>query len=107
WDGTGSGPKDLITNGTFAAAKNVTLTAGSVTSVSAIDPHTGDALIIPYGTNPDGTSWIDPAGLDITTSGVPRKTINIAAANVNDQAGATIDIRGGGDLYAYRFVTGL
>ena len=75
WDGTGTAPRDLITGQGVAAAKNVTLTSGSVTSVSAVDPTTGQALVIPYGTNLNGTSWIDPSGLDITTGGVlPRRS---------------------------------
>src|SRR5262249_7091388 len=43
---------------------------------------------------------------DIATGGVPAKSINIAAASVNDMSGSTIDVRGGGDLYSYRFVPG-
>ena len=107
WDGTGTAPKDLISGQGVASAKELRLSAGSVTSVSAVDPATGLALVIPYGTNLNGTSWIDPAGIDITTGGVPGKAINISAASVSNEAGSTIDIRGGGDLYAYRWVAGL
>lgn len=106
WDGNGHGPRDLITNGTLPVAQELTLASGSITSVSAIDPITGLSLVIPYGINLNGTSWIDPTGHDITAGGGPEKTINIAAVNVNDEAGSIIDIRGGGDLYAYQFVPG-
>lgn len=107
WDGTGDGPRDSITNTALPIAQDVTLASGSLTSASAIDPITGQSLIIPYGINPNGTSWIDPAGNDITAGGGPEKTINIAAVNVHDEPGSTVDIRGGGDLYAYQFVPGI
>ena len=98
---------DPISNLPFMYTDRLTVTPASVTSVSAIDPVTGQALTIPYGTNENGTAWIDPAGLDITAGGVPEKTITVSATTVIDQANSTIDIRGGGDLLAYRFVPGL
>jgi len=107
WDGSGAGPVDPITNKAVASTAQVTLGHGSITSVSAADPGTGSALVIPYGLNLNGTSWIDPAGNDITAAGVPAKTIHISGAKVNDLAGSTIDLQGGGDLLAYRFVSGI
>lgn len=107
WDGTGSAPVDLVSNRSVPTTQQLTLAAGSVTSVSAIDPVTGNALTIPYGLNLNGTSWIDPTSTDITVNGVPQKSVNISAQSVTEQAGATVDLRGGGDLYAYRWVTGV
>jgi filamentous hemagglutinin family protein len=109
WNGSGTAPVDLITGNLLPlpTTHQLTLTADSITSVSAIDSATGKGLLIPYGVNSNGNSWIDPAGTDITAGGAPEKSIQISAANVTDLAGAVIDIRGGGDLYAYRFVTGL
>ena len=98
---------DPITNQTVLPTSQVQLLAGSVTSVSAVDPATGKALIIPYGVSPDGKSWIDPAGNDLTVSGLPEKVVNVAGQTVEDQTGSTIDIRGGGDLYAYQFQPGV
>ncbi|MGI9087065.1 MAG: filamentous hemagglutinin N-terminal domain-containing protein [Chthoniobacterales bacterium] len=89
-----------ISNAPFAATRQLTLGGSSVHSVSA------DGLTIPYGVNQNGTAWIDPAGVDITVSGVPGKSIKVAAANVADVSGSTIDLCGGGDLLAYRFVSG-
>ncbi len=106
WDGIGPAPTDPLTGAAVPVAQSVTLTTGSITSVSAVDPITGRALTIPYGVNLNGTSWIDPAGNDITAGGVPRKTVNLSAVGVTDQAGAAVDLTGGGDLYAYRFVAG-
>ena len=106
WDGVGTAPVNLISNQTAAATQQLTLGAGSVTSVSAIDPITGVAQEIPYGVILNGTAWIDPAGNDITLIGPPAKDVAISAVKVTEQSGATIDVRGGGDLYAYRFVSG-
>ena len=107
WDGTGAAPKDLISNKSVPVTQQLTLAPGSVTSVSAIDPVTGNAVTIPFGTNLNGTAWIDPTSTDITISGVTEKTVNISAQSVTEQTGATIDLRGGGDLYAYRWVSGV
>jgi filamentous hemagglutinin len=108
---TSLSPTDPLSGQSFDPTQSLTLASGSTTSVSAVDPITGQDLTIPYGTLLNGVSWIDPAGNDITAAGngpnaIPGKAINISAANVADQSGATIDISGGGDLYAYRFVSG-
>jgi filamentous hemagglutinin family protein len=106
WDGTGTGPLDLISGTTFPATKELTLGNSSVTSVSAIDPITGQVFVIPYGIEVNGSSWIDPTGVDITSGGVPAKSIQLSAASVLVNPNAQIDIRGGGDLYAYQWVSG-
>jgi hypothetical protein len=105
WDGTGNGPVDLISGATFASTKNLTLGDDSVTSVSAIDPISGKAFVIPYGIDVNGTSWIDPTGRDITDGGVAQKSIQLSGANITVKSGAQIDIRGGGNLYTYRWVS--
>jgi filamentous hemagglutinin family protein len=106
WDGTGDAPKDLIAGGAVPITRTLVLGTGSETSVSAIDPLTGDPLIIPYGLVLNGTSWIDPAGMDITAGGVPQKSIQLSAGKLVTRAGSTVDIRGGGNLYAYRWISG-
>lgn len=109
WDGSGTAPLDVLTRSalTVPITSQVTLASGSITSVSAVDPQTGKGLILPYGVSVDGTHWIDPRGVDITTAGIPEKRIRIAGAIIDTAAGSTIDVRGGGDLYAYRWVPGL
>ncbi len=109
WDGTGTAPRDWFTGTSrpFPVTSDLTLADGSVTSVSAVDPLTGKALVLPYGYSPDGTVWIDPRGVDITAGGLPEKEIILAARNLTQEAGSTIDLRGGGDLYADRWVSGL
>jgi filamentous hemagglutinin len=107
FDPSAAAPTDALSGLSFQGARSVTLRSGSTTSVSGIDPTTGMAIIVPYGIEQNGTSWIDPLGNNITSGGLPAKSINIFASAIDDQAGSTVDLRGGGDLYAYRFVPGL
>ena len=108
WDGTGTAPTEALTGTTlpFPVTTQLTLGASSVTSVSAVDPITGLGVVIPYGVSFDGTSWIDPRGVDITAGGLPEKIINIEAANISMRSGASVDLRGGGDLQAYQWIAG-
>ncbi|MFO1483453.1 MAG: filamentous hemagglutinin family protein [Verrucomicrobiaceae bacterium] len=106
WDGSGTAPKGLVTNSAVPVAQQITLQNGGTTSVSAINPQTGAGVRIPYGIIKDGTNWIDPTGFDITGNGTPDKSIRISAASVTTEAGSTVDIRGGGELYGYRWVEG-
>jgi filamentous hemagglutinin len=107
WNGAaGTAPIDPVTGAPVDSTTTLTLGSQSITSVSAVDPLTGQALLIPYGSNPTGTEWIDPAGNNITAGGVPEKAINIAGTQVIDKAGSVIDLSGGGDLSSYEFVSG-
>lgn len=106
WDGGQTAPKDLITNLTVPMTTQLTLTSTSVTSVSAVDRLTGQALTIPYGVNLYGTTWIDPRGIDITGGGGPSKAIYLSSQNLTTEQGSVVDVAGGGELYAYRWVTG-
>ncbi len=116
WDGTDVDPTDADLDQPFnpvvgaamaiPTAELVTLAAGSITSVSAIDPLTGEGLLLPFGLSPDGTTWIDPRGVNVTVSGLPEKGVSIGGNSVVMEAGSVIDIRGGGDLLAYRWVPG-
>jgi len=91
---------------TVPTALTVVLGSSSVTSVSAVDPATGRGLVIPFGLSADGFSWIDPRGVNVTVSGLPQKGIAIAGNNIIAQTGSVVDIRGGGDLLGYRWVSG-
>ena len=108
WDGTGTAPLNSIAGSSVSApvTKNLTLGSSSVTSNSMIDPISLKPMTLPYGISFDGTSWIDPAGNDITVGGVPRKRIQLAGQNVITDEGSLTDIQGGGDLYAYRWISG-
>ncbi|MEZ0274091.1 MAG: hypothetical protein ACAH88_04245, partial [Roseimicrobium sp.] len=106
WDGTGTGPVGLISGTAVATTQQLTLAAGSVTSVSAVDGITREELLIPYGFSPDGNVWVDPFGIDITAGGVTTKEVKLSARSLTTEAGSVIDIGGGGDLLAYRFIPG-
>ena len=96
-DGVLRAPFGIINLGT-AATQSITLSTGSITSVSAVDPTTGKGITIPYGIVDDNGNWFDPQGNNITTTGPPAKAINITSQNVDIASGATIDLRGGGDF---------
>jgi filamentous hemagglutinin family protein len=102
WDGTGTAPSDPITGSTLTrpTTETLTLAAGSLTSVS------GSGLYIPYGVSPDGNSWLDPRGVDITASKLKSKQITLSGRSVATAAGSELDISGGGDLFAFRWIEG-
>ncbi len=111
WDGTDTDLSDADLDvplnpvaGTLAAVpvtQNLVLSAGSLTSVS------GQGLLVPFGLSPDGLGWIDPRGVDVTASGLPANSVTLGAEAVDARAGSVIDLRGGGDLAAYRWVPGI
>ncbi|MBV9235522.1 MAG: hypothetical protein JOZ94_06785, partial [Xanthobacteraceae bacterium] len=82
----------------FTPAQNVTLAAGSLTSVSAA------GVVIPDGSTVDGTTWY--RGSNITMLAPPSKSISLFGANVTTQPGAVLDLKGGGDIYATEYVAG-
>ena len=102
WDGTGTAPSDPITGTTLTrpTTETLTLAAGSLTSVS------GSGLFIPYGVSPDGNSWLDPRGVDITASKLKSKQITLSGRSVTTAVGSELDISGGGDLFAFRWIEG-
>jgi filamentous hemagglutinin family protein len=116
WDGTDwnlsspsfDSPSNSVvgTNLITPTTRSVILGSKSLTSVSAIDPTTGVPIVLPFGISPDGLSWYDPRGQNITTSGLPQKKVAIMGRAVDTQQGSVVDIRGGGDLLAYRWVSG-
>jgi filamentous hemagglutinin family protein len=110
WDGTVESKPTNFVVGTTAAlstTSSLSLSQGASISVSGIDPLSGAEILVPYGVSPDGLSWIDPRGVDITVSGLPERGVSLAAENVAMDDGAAIDLRGGGDLFAYRWIPGV
>ncbi|NQX01213.1 hypothetical protein HQ447_11175, partial [bacterium] len=101
-------PYDVIAGSTIAApiTKDLLLGGGSVTSVSAVSGSDANGWITPFGISPDGQTWIDSRGVDVSLSGLPEKSVSISGESVNMDAGAVVDIRGGGDLFASRWVPG-
>jgi filamentous hemagglutinin family protein len=83
------------------AANQLTLTGGSLTSVSA----QGETL--PFGTTTNGTSWtFDLGDRQKTITNLPDKAVNLGGKLVNADVGSIVDVSGGGDLSAWEFTTG-
>lgn len=92
---------------TLKASERVMLGSGSVTSVS------GAGLVVPYGSLSNGEHWIDPSVAPNQSDPAsnylampPEKRVTIDAPSIDVGTGSTIDLRGGGDLYAREFVPG-
>ena len=113
WDGTGASPRDPVSGAGIRVGVSVpvteTLTLGSSgrTSISAIDPLSGAGVTIPYGIIVNDTQWRDPSGIDIASEGLPSKGVNLSALMVNTLGGSSIDLRGGGELAAFQWISGL
>ncbi|MGC3981021.1 MAG: filamentous hemagglutinin family protein [Steroidobacteraceae bacterium] len=102
---------DIVQNGTVLApfgsialnaTETLTLGAGSLTSVSA------NGALIPYGsTEQNGVNWIySGTGTAVDVDELPARQITLNSDQVNIAGGATVDMTGGGDLYAYEWVPG-
>ncbi len=106
----------IVSSGTLRApigsitlvGQDVTLGAGSLTSVSA------DNLSIPFGQT-QGLSWVYPFqtggtlvyGFDSGSIPLPQKQVSIQAQQINLAHGAQVDLSGGGDLIATEFTPGI
>jgi filamentous hemagglutinin family protein len=87
----------------LAANNSLNLAGGSLISVS------GAGLDIPFGqTELNQGEWIYTTGSGAINqiTGVPTKQINLSAPNITVQPGATANVQGGGNLYAYEWVPG-
>lgn len=87
----------------LTANNTLTLAKGSLVSVS------GAGLMVPFGqTQLNQGEWIyeTPNSALNPITGVPTKQISVSAPKVVVQSGATANIQGGGDLYAYEWVPG-
>jgi hypothetical protein len=88
--------------------QTLTLTSGSLTSVSAA------GLDVPYGTTVNDTNWssintvilAQENGTNPVMTAPPSKNILLNGATVNSAPGAVLDLSGGGDIYATEFVPG-
>lgn len=89
---------------TLVETASVRLGQASLTSVSL------DGLLVPYGVTVDQLDFRDTSNpfLNSTAnlSAPPEKQIVVNAADVALGEGATIDLTGGGDLYAMEWVAG-
>lgn len=114
------GISGLSFNQPLRGTQSVTLGAGSITSVSA------GGGTIPYGETLDQTTWVyNPAVNNPTWQGAtvpnttpvqttttdpltqaPQGVVNIDGASIAFNAGAVVDISGGGDLQAQEWTPG-
>lgn len=86
----------------FDGGNSVTLAAGSVSSVSA------EGQTVPLGMVQNGSEWVYPlssGNTDLLTR-APEKTVSVSATAIDLAAGATVDVSGGGDVYAYEWLPG-
>lgn len=86
------------------ADKVLQLSSGSVTSVTA------SGAIVPFGRVSGGTTWLYPldntGNTNLVEVSPPEKHLQLKGSDIHLQSGSTIDLSGGGDLYAYEFITG-
>jgi filamentous hemagglutinin family protein len=86
------------------AGKKLQLADGSLTSVS------GDGLNVLFGQVSGGMNWLYPldsnGSANLLLDTPPEKSLNLTGPEVDLSAGASVDLRGGGDLQAYEFIPG-
>ncbi|MFZ0269326.1 filamentous haemagglutinin family protein [Caulobacter sp.] len=82
------------------ATTSLVLADGSVTSVSA------EGLSIPYGVTTDQREYYFTPTTATPLTGPPTGVLNMAGNAITTEVGATIDLSGGGDVYAYEFIPG-
>ncbi len=97
----GDSPLTLGTTNTFApTTATVEALKGSITSVSA------EGLAIPYGTTTDQTEWYFAPTSSAQLGAPPAAILNFGGESVTLDSGATVNLNGGGDVYAYEFIPG-
>lgn len=79
---------------------SITFGTGSVTSVS------GAGLKVPYGTTTDGVEYYFPT-ISTPLTKLPVGELVLSAGSIVQAEGSLIDGRGGGDVYAYEFQSGV
>lgn len=93
-------PVQLLNGLSAGPTDSVIFGANSITTVS------GAGLNIPYGTTTDLVEYFFPTiGTPITK--LPSGELRLAAGSIVQDAGALFDGRGGGDVYAYEFQSGV
>lgn len=81
------------------ATESLVLGAGSVTSVS------GDGALIPFGRVENG-EWIYQTADRLVQNSIPARRIGLNAPTIDQHKDAKLDLKGGGDLYAYEWIPG-
>jgi filamentous hemagglutinin len=86
------------------ATDALVLSDNSLTSVSS------EGQLIPFATTRlSGQQYSVEAykGLEGTDANLTAKSINLKSDKVDQQAGAVLDVSGGGDMFAYEFIPGI
>lgn len=82
------------------ATRSLTFAPGSVTTVA------GTGLNIPYGTTTDLTEYFFSPSVGLPITATPVGQLTLAGETIDVNRGARLDGRGGGDIFAYEFVSG-
>jgi filamentous hemagglutinin family protein len=83
------------------AGQSLQLTPGSRISVSL------DGALVPFGRTQGGLDWLYPLDLqNLVLDGPPQKIITLSAPKLALDDKASVDLSGGGDLYAFEFIKG-
>ena len=116
WDGTDLNPEDAELDGPLneivgtsaevSITRSLVLGKDGITSVSAATSEGDPGWLAPFGISPDGETWIDPRGVNVTLAGMPGKAVTLTGESVSMLAESQVDIRGGGDLLASRWILG-
>ncbi len=86
----------------FKASGSLVFKDGSLTSVAA-----ESGSLTPFGKVLNGKDWAYAVGSQLLKQGaLAEKSIRTQGATVDMQAGAKLDLSGGGDLQAYEFTVG-
>ncbi|MBT9538318.1 filamentous haemagglutinin family protein [Thiobacillus sp.] len=86
----------------FKASGALVFRDGSLTSVAA-----APGSVIPFGRLVNGQDWKYAVGSKLfDQNALEEKSIRVTGANVDMQAGAKVNLAGGGDLQAYEFTVG-
>ena len=103
--------KDIVQDGNiwapfgqldFRATDTLTFKNGSLTSIAVMP-----GSLIPFGKLVNGRDWIyDSDAIEIYQTDLAEKSIHTKAASIDMQAGAVVNLAGGGDLQAYEFSVG-
>ncbi len=89
-----------LTAGTVPLTQSVSFGAGSVTSVS------GKGLNVPYGETTDLTEYYFKPNTNGALTAAPVGELHLDGGAISVGTGAQIDGQGGGDVFAYEFVSG-
>lgn len=86
---------------TAESTQSVIFGANSITSVS------GAGQKIPYGTTLDLKEYFFTPLSNGALSTLPNSELRVSGDTIDVQSGATVNLSGGGDVFAYEFVSGI